>query len=45
MVVKVKEKDEKIRHGKNNDKCKKIFDEDKEMQDIRIEFYLNQENN
>ena len=41
MVVKVKEKLEKTRHVKNNDKSKKnIFYEDKEMQDIMIEFYL-----
>ena len=40
MVVKVKKKFEKTRHVKNNDKSKKFFYVDKEMQDIMIELYL-----
>ena len=40
MVVKVKEKFEKSRHGKNNNKPKKFFYEEKEMQDIMIEINL-----
>ena len=42
MFVKVKEKFEKTRHVKNND-IKSILYEDKEMQDILIEFYLKKE--
>ena len=44
MVVKVKEKLEKARHVKNNVKSEKMLYEDKEMQDIVIEFYLIKKN-
>ena len=41
MVVETKEKFGKTRHVKNNDKFKNIyFYEEKEMQDIMMEYYL-----
>ena len=39
MVVKVKDYFEKTRPVKNNNKSKKIFYEDKEMQDIMKKYY------
>ena len=39
MVVKVKKNYEKTRHGKNNDKSKNTFYEEKEIQDTMLEIY------
>ena len=44
MLVKVKGKFEKTWLGKNNDESRNVFYEEKEMQGITMEFYLNQKN-